>query len=99
MIDIHQVTVEIEMTVSAHLYGGIRGLSGYGAWRKVELSIDGKWRPFYLGQAFGGKSFLVDDDLLDGGVRGLLPMRIEGGHFRIGRYCIVGRMRSESCDY
>lgn len=81
VVNIQQVTVEVEMPIASHLHSGIRGLWGFCAWRKVEPGKQRKGRQSDAREALGGEFGLVDDDLLNVRVRGLLPMRSDGSHF------------------
>lgn len=80
VIDIQQIAIQIKMAMPAHLHGGVRRLVGNSARREGELRKDSKRRQCHLGVAHGGELLLVDDDFLNGRVRGLLPVRGEGGH-------------------
>ena len=81
MINIQQITIEVQMLVPANLDGGVTGLFCHGARREGHLGIEAEGREGDLGQAFGGKLSLVDDNLLDIRVRRTGPMRNEWCHF------------------
>ena len=85
MIDVQQVTVEVEVAVAAHLDSGVGGLGGDSAGREGHLCKDGEWRQRDLGQTLGGVLGVVDDDVLDVRVGRLGPVRLDGSHFERGR--------------
>lgn len=80
MINIQQITVQIEVRVPAHLHRSIRRLVGNRARREVEFCEYRERRERHFGIALGGEFFIVDNDVLDGRVRGLVPVRSEGRH-------------------
>lgn len=80
MVDEQQVAVEVQVALLARLDGRVGGLLGDGAGREGQLGVDGKGRQGDAGEALGGELGLVDDDLLDVRVRGLVPVGGEGGH-------------------
>lgn len=81
VVNVQQVAVEVEVAVLGHLDGGVGGLVGGGAGREGHLGEEAKGRQGHARQALGRELGLVDDDLLDGRVRRLLPVRLEGRHF------------------
>lgn len=80
MINVQQVTVEVEMRVPAGLDSRVGRLRGVGARRKGKLGKDGKGRQGDAGVALCGEGGLVDDDVLDLRVGGLRPVRGDGRH-------------------
>lgn len=81
VVNVQQVTVEVEMSIASHLHRGIRGLRGFRARRKVQSGKKGKRWESNAGEALGGEFSLVEnDDFLNVGVRWLLPMRSKGSH-------------------
>ncbi len=82
MVNVQQVTVEVEVRVPASLDSRIGGLIGIGARRKGKLGKDGKWREGDAGQALCGEGGLVDDDFLDLEVGRLRPVGGDGRHGR-----------------
>lgn len=44
VVDVQQVTVEIQVGVLAHLHRRIGRFLGHGAGRESQLGIDGEWR-------------------------------------------------------
>lgn len=80
MVDVQQIAVEVEVGIAAGLDGGVGGLRGRGAGRKVELGEDGEGRESDAGDALGGELGRVLDDFLDVGVRGTVPMGDERCH-------------------
>lgn len=80
MVDVQQITVQVEMAVLSHLHSGIGGLRCRCARRKRHLGVDGERRQSYLGEALGGEFSLVYYDILDIRVGRLLPMGSEWCH-------------------
>lgn len=81
MVDVQQIAVQVEVSVTTGLDGRVRGLIGRGAGGKVELCKHGKRGEGDARDALCGELFGVDDDdLLDVGVGRLLPVGDERSH-------------------
>jgi hypothetical protein len=82
MVDVHQVRVEVQVLVTAHLNRGICGLVGRGAWWEGELGEEGVGWERHAGDGSCGElSGRGAEDLLDLGMRGLGPVGSEWCHF------------------
>lgn len=82
MVDVQQVTVEVEMSIPSSLDSGVGRLAGGRAGREVELCKDGKGGQVDARDALCGEFLSVDnDDFLYVGVGGLVPVGSERGHF------------------
>jgi hypothetical protein len=81
MVNVQQVTVQVEMSVAACLNGSVGRFAGGRARREIELRKDSKRWEGNARDALGGEFLGVhDDDFLDVGVRGLVPVGSERSH-------------------
>jgi len=82
VVDVQKITVQINMLIPSNLDCGIGRDGGRGAWWEVKAGEQAEGRQRDLGDALGGKllSITSDNDLLDVGMRGLHPMRLNGSH-------------------
>lgn len=80
VVDVQQVAVQVKVPVTAHLDRRVGGLGGDGARRELQLGEQAERREGNFGDALGGEGGLIDDDLLDVGVRRLRPVRLDGSH-------------------
>ena len=80
VVDVQQVTVEVQMLVCTELDRRICRFCCRRAWREGQLCIDCKRREVYPRDALGGKVFFVNDNLLNVRVGGLLPLRLDWCH-------------------
>ena len=81
MIDIHQVRIEVQMLVPAHLDCGIGWSVGGRAWREGQLREEAVRRERHAGDGASGElGGGGDEDLLDLGMRGLSPVGSERCH-------------------
>ena len=82
MVNVQQVTVQVEMSVAAGLNGSVSRFAGGRAGGEVELCENCKWWERNARDALGGEFLGVhDDDFLDVWVRGLVPMGSERSHY------------------
>lgn len=93
VVDVQQVAVEVEMGVAARLDGGVGGLRGGSAGRKVELCEDGERGEGDARDALCGELGRVLNDLLDVRVGGTVPVGDEGCHCGVGGWARVKRFR------
>lgn len=68
------------MFIFSHLNGGISWSVGHRARRKVQSRVERERREGDPRETLGGELGIVDDNLLDLGVRRLVPMRNERCH-------------------
>lgn len=81
MVNVQEVTVQVQVGVRAGLDGGVGGGGRISARRERELGEDGEGGEVDEGEALRGEGGLVDDDLEAVRVGGLDPGRLEGLHF------------------
>lgn len=83
MVNIHQITVQIQVLISTHLNCGIRCLGSRRTWWKGEFGKDTEGREVDEGDGLGSELLRVGrkDNLLDEWVRGLRPVGGEWCHF------------------
>lgn len=84
VVDKHQVAVEKQMLVFAHLDARIRCLGGYGTGREVHLGVHRAGWKGDLGYGLRAKGGFVYDDLLKVRVGWLRPVWLEGCHDVLG---------------
>lgn len=67
MINIHQITIQIQMLVLSHLNRSIRWFVGLGAWWEVEFGEDSVGWEGYFGEGLGGevRGVAGEDNFLD----------------------------------
>ena len=81
MVNVQQVTVQVEMSVAACLNGGVGRFAGGRARREIELCKDSKRWEGNARDALGGEFLgIYDNNFLDVGVRGLMPVGSERSH-------------------
>jgi hypothetical protein len=81
VIDVKQITVQVEMRITTCLHSSVSGFADARARRKFEFCKDRKGRERNTRDALGGEFLGVDDDdLLDLGVGGLVPVGSERSH-------------------
>lgn len=90
MVDVDQIAVKIYMLVGINLDGSIGWLIYMSTGREGELGEESiRWQ-INEGNRLGGELlFLVDKDILDGGMRGLDPVGDEWRH-NIGCFDVDG---------
>lgn len=81
MIDVQQIAVQVEMSIATSLHSSVGGFADARARREIELCVDSKRRERNTRDTLGGEFLGVDDDdLLDLGVGGLMPVGSERSH-------------------
>lgn len=82
VVQVQQVAVQEDVAVAADLHRGVGRRADEGARREGHVGEDAKGGDADLGQALGGEVPLVgaaEDDLLDRGVGGLVPVWFQRG--------------------
>lgn len=82
VIDIHQITIQIQMLVPSHLHSGISWFLSLGTWWEAHLRVESVGWEVDFGEGLGGEVLGVgrEDHFLDGGVGRLGPGGREGCH-------------------
>jgi hypothetical protein len=81
VIYVHEIRIEVQVLVTAHLDRGVRGLLGDGARREGHLGEEPVGRQRHAGDGTSGKlSGRGDKNLLDLGMRGPGPVGSERCH-------------------
>jgi hypothetical protein len=88
VVYIHQIAVQVDVFIASYLHRCIGRLGGFGAGREGELCEEGVRRKGDLGDGLCGEVTWVrrDDDLLNGRMRGLRPVRSKRCHFEFLRW-------------
>lgn len=73
MVDVKQVTVQVQVLVTAVLNRRIRRLVRHSAGWEAHFGVQAKGRNGESRQGLGGELGFIDDDFLDLGVRRLSP--------------------------
>lgn len=80
VVDVEQVTVEIQVLVLAELDSCITRFDCEGARWEIHLGKNCKGRKRDFGKAFSHEAAIVDDNLLDLRMGWLVPMRRDSRH-------------------
>jgi hypothetical protein len=80
VIDVHQIRVEVQMRISAHLNGSVSRDQGPRARRKAHPGKQAERSDRDLGEGFRSEPFGANDYFLDFSVGRLLPMGREWYH-------------------
>lgn len=80
VVDVNQISVQVQVLISAHLYRSVCWLVGLCRWWKVDLGIQSIWGDIDSGDGLGGELGVVDDHFLDLRVGWLWPERNEWCH-------------------
>ena len=80
MVDVNQISVQVQVLISAHLHRSVCWLIGLCRWWKIDLGIQSIWGDIDFGDGLGGELGVVDDHFLDLWVGWLWPERNEWCH-------------------